>query len=197
MKSLLLALALLSVVAANSGGKIKKLPGYSGPQLSMYSGYITVDEESNRNLFYWLVEAESGASEKPLIVWYQGGPGCSGLYGLFGENGPLRATANGVVYSDLAWTKFANMLYLEQPAFVGFSYSDNPLDNNTDDAKAARDNYVFLQQFMLQYPQYQGRDLYFAGGRYSFICVYSFLTRHRIVCWRLHSDARCARAQRN
>lgn len=55
---------------------ITDLPGYSG-QDTMYSGYLTVDETANRNLFYWFVESRGDPSTDPLILWQNGGPGCS------------------------------------------------------------------------------------------------------------------------
>jgi carboxypeptidase C (cathepsin A) len=153
-------------------------PSYEyGPALSVYSGYVTVDERAGREIHYILVKAETNPDTKPLIVWYQGGPGCSGLYALFGENGPYNIKRTGpgmtsVVYNNLGWTKFANMLYVEQPAFVGFSYSNNQSDINTSDTKAAMDNYVFLKLFVTtQFPEYSGRDLWFTGESYGGVYV--------------------------
>jgi serine carboxypeptidase-like clade 2 len=59
------------------------------------------------------------------------------------------------------------MLYVEAPAGVGFSYSDNPLDYVTDDNKTAHDNYLFLQGFLANYTQYNGRDLWITGESYA------------------------------
>jgi carboxypeptidase C (cathepsin A) len=46
-----------------------------------------------------------------------GGPGCSGLFGFFVENGPFRPTKDGDALSlnDHAWNKLANMLFIESP----------------------------------------------------------------------------------
>ena len=56
MKSLLVLLALVAVVFSQT--KIGNLPGYEGPELSQYAGYITIDEITGKNYFYWLVESE-------------------------------------------------------------------------------------------------------------------------------------------
>jgi len=105
-------------------------------------------------------------------LWLQGGPGCSSLLGLFNENGPLRqTTSGGLTYTDLSWTRNANMLYLDSPAGVGFSYSNTTSDYNTNDNKTAADSYVFLQRFMEQYPQFKGRDLWIAGESYGGVYV--------------------------
>lgn len=138
--------------------QITSLPGYNGPSLSMYSGYITVNASAGRALFYWLVEATRvDPTTAPIIFWYQGGPGCSGLGGLMTENGPfLPNPAGGLMENPIAWTHLANVVYLEQPAFVGFSYSNTSSDMNTNDAIAAADNYAFVQGFLKAFPDYQG-----------------------------------------
>jgi serine carboxypeptidase-like clade 2 len=140
----------------------------------MYSGYIQVNETNDRNIFYWFIEAENNIKSAPLYVWFQGGPGCSGLGGLFTENGPLSIVNGNPTYRNLGWTQFASMLYIEQPACVGFSYTANCLENNaTGDYQAAGDNYAFLQMW-LQLPEfaaYVGRPTYFGGESYGGVYV--------------------------
>jgi len=154
------------------GAQITSLPGYEGPELSMYTGYVNVNKAHNRNLFYWLIESQGNPSTDPLVVWLQGGPGCSSLGGLFTENGPLTPLVNGSVgYFGLGWTQYANMLYVESPAGVGFSYSDDPRDYNTNDLKTAEDNYAFLEGFLQTFPQYQGREFWITGESYAGVYV--------------------------
>ena len=80
MRSLTAAALLLTAVAAQSSGPINSLPGWSG-SAAMSSGYLTVDADRGRQLFHWFVAAENGNSSTPLVVWFNGGPGCSSLSG--------------------------------------------------------------------------------------------------------------------
>lgn len=61
----------------------------------------------------------------PLLIWINGGPGCSSLIGWGTENGPFlisdKNPSAGFVASDYAWNKEANVLYVDQPAGIGFS----------------------------------------------------------------------------
>ncbi|KAG7017606.1 Serine carboxypeptidase-like 45, partial [Cucurbita argyrosperma subsp. argyrosperma] len=62
----------------------------------------------------------------------------------------------------------ANMLYVESPAGVGFSYSNNTaFYSNITDVVSAEDNFMFLQRWFQKFPQYKGRDLYIAGEAYA------------------------------
>ena len=56
------------------------------------AGFITTDPERSKHMFYWFFAAQSGNENAPLIVWLQGGPGGSSLFGLFSEMGPYTLT---------------------------------------------------------------------------------------------------------
>lgn len=60
--------------ALRSADKIKSLPGQpGGVDFEQYAGYITVNNEEGRELFYYLVETPKNSSSKPLILWLNGG----------------------------------------------------------------------------------------------------------------------------
>ncbi|KAL5216206.1 hypothetical protein ABZP36_007607 [Zizania latifolia] len=156
-------------MAAMEEDKIGVLPGQPNVSFAQYSGYITVDAVKKRSLFYYFAEAEMDPDTKPLVLWLNGGPGCSSVgVGAFSENGPFRPSGNVLVRNEYSWNKEANMLYLESPAGVGFSYSTDPsFYGGVGDSRTARDNLRFLQGWFTKFPQYKGRDLYITGESYA------------------------------
>ncbi|GJN37092.1 hypothetical protein PR202_gb26015 [Eleusine coracana subsp. coracana] len=76
--------------AAPEDHLVAGLPGFHGAFPSKhYSGYVTVDEASERSLFDYLVLSERDPATDPVVVWLNGGPGCSSFDGFVYENGPF------------------------------------------------------------------------------------------------------------
>ncbi|MCO5546764.1 hypothetical protein L7F22_000200 [Adiantum nelumboides] len=156
------------ITKAQKDDRIIELPGQPADTLSLsqYAGYVTVNETAGRVLYYWLVEATFDAASRPLVLWLNGGPGCSSMgYGAMEELGPFKIHPNGsgLYTNPHAWTKEANMLFLESPAGVGYSYSNTSSDYKT----AAADSFAFLLKWMERFPQYQGREFYISGESYA------------------------------
>ncbi|GAM34978.1 hypothetical protein TCE0_015f02914 [Talaromyces pinophilus] len=125
------------------------------PGVNTYSGYFSVGPEMN--MFFWFFEARNNSETAPLATWFNGGPGCSSMIGLFEENGPCHFETGAVEPSlnPNSWNEFANMLYIDQPIGTGMSYG---IDNVTSTAAAAPYVWSFLQAFYNQFPEYKGRD---------------------------------------
>ncbi|KAG9457759.1 hypothetical protein H6P81_002267 [Aristolochia fimbriata] len=158
--------------AADESDRVLNLPGQpSYPVLTQYSGYITVNRDHGRALFYWFFEAQTQPHEKPLLLWLNGGPGCSSVgYGAAAELGPLRIKRSGLglEYNKYAWNKEANLLFLESPVGVGFSYTNTSSDlNQLNDEFIAEDAYNFLVNWLERYPEFQVHDFYIAGESYA------------------------------
>ena len=121
----------------------------------MYSGYMNVNPATGRNLFYMFVESANHPSEDPVVLWLQGGPGCSGLVGAFTENGPFRPEKDGKTLSPnpYSWNAAANVIYLESPSGVGFSYSEDKADYNVGDDRTSMDTLNFLYLFFEEFPE--------------------------------------------
>lgn len=62
----------------------------------------------------------------------------------------------------------ANVLFLESPAGVGFSYSNTTADYQmSGDSRSAEDAYVFLVNWLGRFPEYKTREFYIAGESYA------------------------------
>lgn len=110
-----------------------------------------------------------------------GGPGASSIGdGAFTENGPFRVKADGktLEHDKYSWNQFANMLYIESPINVGFSYNSTHLpevdmynDEATVDAK-----YNALLSFFKKYPHLKNNPFYITGESYGGVYI-PLLTR--------------------
>ena len=123
-----------------------------------------------------MVESQGNPTTDPIAFWTNGGPGCSGLYGFLTENGPFQTHSAdlSLTLNPYSWNKVANMVFIEQPCGVGYSYSDqsDPYkedggDYITDDEQSAADNYALVQAFFDRFPQYRVNDLYISSESYG------------------------------
>ncbi|GAA0151966.1 serine protease [Lithospermum erythrorhizon] len=153
----------------NEVDKIFSLPGQPKLNFQQYAGYIVVDDQQQISLFYYFVEAELNPTPKPLVLWLNGGPGCSSVgAGAFIEHGPLKVSGNHLIKNEYSWNKEANMLYLESPAGVGFSFSTNSsFYDYVDDEMTARGNILFLEKWLNKFPEYRNNDFYLTGESYG------------------------------
>ncbi|KAL1525238.1 hypothetical protein AB1Y20_020105 [Prymnesium parvum] len=153
--------------------EVKALPGWDAPLPSrQWSGYLSVGE--HKHLHYWLVEAENDPASAPLVLWLNGGPGCSSLDGFIYEHGPFRTNPmdpTKLVRFEHTWASVANMLYLEAPAGVGFSYSTNPADYQTNDDQTAQDSADALNAFFGLFPRFVERAFFLTGESYAGVYV--------------------------
>ncbi|CAJ0569097.1 unnamed protein product, partial [Mesorhabditis spiculigera] len=151
-----------------------QLPGLTfTPTFQMYSGYL--DASKGNHLFYWYVESQNQPSTDPIVLWLNGGPGCSSLGGFFQELGPLRNNPDGTTLFEniYAWNKYANVLFLEAPRGVGFSYRSNDVDPDTmyNDTYTANDNVLGLASFFQKFTDLQNRPFYITGESYGGVYI--------------------------
>ncbi|XP_073149332.1 serine carboxypeptidase II-2 [Henckelia pumila] len=152
--------------------KVLDLPGQNfNVSFATYSGYVTTNKESGRALFYWFFEAVEDSSSKPLVLWLNGGPGCSSVaFGLAEEIGPFHVEKDGksLYLNPYSWNEVANILFLDSPVGVGFSYSNTSSDLlSNGDERTAAENLEFLLQWFDRFPQYKENDFYITGESYA------------------------------
>lgn len=142
------------------------LTGVDSPD--SYSGFFTVNELYDSNLFFWFFKSRNRPLSDPVILWLQGGPGASSLFGLFVENGPFYATnSSKVELRDHAWTNNHSILYIDNPVGVGFSFVGNDLGYADSQTQIGKDLHCALVQFFKLFPELQKNDFFIAGESYA------------------------------
>ncbi|KAK7574415.1 hypothetical protein V9T40_011606 [Parthenolecanium corni] len=132
------------------------------------SGFFTVNETYNSNIFFWFFRKEGKDWDSaPLVLWLQGGPGCSSLYGLFEENGPFFVTKRGLKRRKYSWTKDFNVLYIDQPIGSGFSFTNSSSGYISTQEQVADHLYEALSQFFQLYPELKNNNFYISGESYA------------------------------
>lgn len=150
---------------------ITSWPGLTAlPSFQMYSGYL--DASSEKHLHYLFVECATDSDDKPIVVWLNGGPGCSSLDGLLYEHGPFLIQEDGqsFVKNPHSWNTVSNMLYIESPIGVGFSYSDTG-NYTIGDYQTARDGAAALVDFFSKFSLPATHPLYITGESYGGVYV--------------------------
>ncbi|XP_009122437.1 serine carboxypeptidase-like 35 [Brassica rapa] len=163
-------------VTVSSGRKeedlVTGLPGQPPVNFRHYAGYVDLGpRQKQKSLFYWFFEAQHNSSGRPLVLWLNGGPGCSSVaYGAAQELGPFLVRTNGgnLTFNDFSWNKEANMLFLEAPVGVGFSYTNNSVDlGKLGDQVTAEDSLDFLINWFTKFPEFRSSDFYLTGESYA------------------------------
>ncbi|ODV96937.1 hypothetical protein PACTADRAFT_38824 [Pachysolen tannophilus NRRL Y-2460] len=132
--------------------------------VTQYSGYLDVEDE-DKHFFFWFFESRNDPKNDPIILWLNGGPGCSSLTGLFFELGPSSIDSKiKPIRNPTSWNSNASVIFLDQPVNVGYSYSSSSISNTV---AAGKDVYAFLQLFFKQFPQYSELPFHIAGESYA------------------------------
>ncbi|GBG89208.1 hypothetical protein CBR_g48916 [Chara braunii] len=165
--------------------RICRLPGlYDRFPSPHYSGYVYLNDtstitNSTRRLYYYFVRSERDLASDPVVLWLNGGPGCSSMFGFALGNGPFRFTRGDSTGSlpELsvnpdAWSKVANMIFLDSPFGVGLSRSQQtPSPVRTDDLATSADLHRFLLEWMKAHPTFTKNPLYLAGESYAGVYI--------------------------
>lgn len=145
-----------------------RLPNTSFDIPPSWAGNIPVSNRSgeSRHIYFWMFPATEGVGEDDILFWMNGGPGCSSLSSMMGENGPLKFDYETFEAEPLnqTWTKLANVVWLDQPAGTGFALGE---PKNQSMREVAQDFYGFLTNFYETFPKVQGKRLWIGGESFG------------------------------
>lgn len=144
--------------------KVKNPETLGVDDVKQYSGYLQAKEQ-DKHFFYWFFESRNDPATDPVILWLNGGPGCSSLTGLFFELGPASINSDAQpVHNPYSWNNNASVIFLDQPVNTGYSYSSGSV---SDTVSAGKDVYAFLTLFYQQFPEYKDLKFHIAGESYA------------------------------
>ncbi|KAL6309774.1 alpha/beta-hydrolase [Sparassis latifolia] len=143
--------------------------------LRIFAGHILSDPDAanaaptdvTAHLYFVMIKARRSADKERVMFWFNGGPGCSSFDGLMMEIGPWRVDGKGGLKRvEGGWEEYITMVYVDQPAGTGFSYTGtNHLLHELPDA--AEQFVQFLNNFYKVFPEYRSVDTYLGGESYA------------------------------
>ncbi|RUS18821.1 Alpha/Beta hydrolase protein [Endogone sp. FLAS-F59071] len=142
------------------------LPGVNGHYPVSYAGNLPINESTpDLELFFWYFKPPKPSDE--LIFWFNGGPGCSSMAGLFEENGPWTYSNKTGAYepNPYSWHHLGHIVYVDQPLSVGLSFGNGSSVYNELDV--GKDFYGFLQIFLNTFPELRSKNLHLTGESYA------------------------------
>lgn len=176
------ALAFWCVAAAadttallTQSGKLRETVGgwkACDPDVEQWSGYFDVPKTATaavKHYFYWAFGPRDKNVSAPVILWMTGGPGCSSSLALLAENGPchMNETTGELYRNEFGWNAHAYLIYIDQPAGVGFSYTDNMDGYDSNEAEVSQDMYFFLQAFLTSHSAWVPNEFIVVGESYG------------------------------
>ncbi|XP_071931868.1 serine carboxypeptidase-like 2 isoform X2 [Coffea arabica] len=164
---------------AMAGSIVKFLPGFQGPlPFELETGYIGVGESEDVQLFYAFIKSESNPESDPLILWLDGGPGCSSFIALFFGTGPViveplsfDGTLPNLILNPYTWTKVVSIIFLDSPVGTGFSYAKTAKASQSSDFQASDQAYEFIRKWLQDHQEYKSNPFYVSGISYGGIPV--------------------------
>lgn len=165
------ALFLTPYIKAGKFNDAKRLASVEGDQflgVVSYSGYLTVEPKYNSNLFFWFFPAAQDAENEPVVLWLQGGPGASSLFGLFEENGPFVVNEDlNLTHRQYSWHTNHNLLYIDNPAGTGFSFTDSDDGYAKNEFDVRNNLYEAMSQFFQLFSELRHNKFYVFGESYG------------------------------
>lgn len=128
-----------------------------------------MNKQYNSSLFFWFFPAEQGYETAPLLVWLQGGPGSTSLYGLFTELGPFFVGEDhkSLVKNPYSWHKNHSIIFIDNPVGTGFSFTDQQDGYAKEQVQVGAELYSAILQFLTVFPELQAVPFFITGESYA------------------------------
>ncbi|KAL5097000.1 hypothetical protein RYX36_001327 [Vicia faba] len=133
-----------------------------------------VGEKEDVQVFYYFFESEYNPKEDPLMLWLNGGPGCSALSAILFEIGPLqfkKEEYNGslpnLILRPHTWTKVSSVIFVDLPVSTGFTYATTDSGSQRSDSIQVRQAHQFFRKWLNDHPKFQSNEVYIGGDSYS------------------------------
>ncbi|KAI7367488.1 alpha/beta-hydrolase [Hortaea werneckii] len=136
-----------------------------------YAGTLSISgNASDENaLYFWYFPTDNEAAGDEIVIWLNGGPGCSSLDGLFQENGPFlwQSGTYSPIENPWSWTNVTNMVWIDQPVGTGFSPAAEGVPATIKNEKDVAEDFMgFWKNFMETF-DLVGRKVYLTGESYA------------------------------
>ncbi|KAF4119409.1 hypothetical protein GMORB2_4928, partial [Geosmithia morbida] len=132
-----------------------------------YAGLLSISDDLDGpdKLYFWFQPSPNPAADKEILIWLNGGPGCSSLEGFLQENGPFlwQYGTYKPVPNPWGWHHLTNVVWVEQPINTGFS-SGNVTAKDEEDV--ARQFMGFFKNFIDTFGMH-GYKVYITGESYA------------------------------
>jgi len=169
----LFALACMAAcaMAAPAEDLMSNLPDAPAFKTDTYSGYLKVSD--TKSLHYAYTESMDSPETDPIIIWFNGGPGCSSMLGMMQELGPIVIDdgENYLKSNPHPWNERANVMFLESPAGVGWSVAGQDSDLDTNDMVQSQDAIDALRMWFTKFPERLNNEVFVSGESYGGIYV--------------------------
>ncbi|KAF2184156.1 alpha/beta-hydrolase [Zopfia rhizophila CBS 207.26] len=132
-----------------------------------YAGLLPIsdDPDETRKLFFWFFPSIHPDQPEDIVIWLNGGPGCSSLSGFLTENGPFTWESGTLapVRNPYSWHNLTNMIWVEQPVGVGYTQGT---PNITNEEELAIEFRGFYKQFVETFDVHKWK-VYVTGESYA------------------------------
>ncbi|KAH9739672.1 serine carboxypeptidase-like 50 [Citrus sinensis] len=164
-----------SSISISSSSSLSVVPKEAFPTRS---GYLPVSPATGSAIFYAFYEAQtptSPLSQTPLLLWLQGGPGCSSMLGNFLEVGPWRVTHRpNTTQQQLAlepnlgsWNRISGIVFLDNPIGTGLSFAVTNDEIPRNQSSVAKHLFAAINGFIDLDPLFKNRPIYVTGESYA------------------------------